>query len=210
MRFRAALLLAGAGLAGCSAWQGGSTAVAPVATAGLQLAPSAPTGTAPVAPAPDAGRTGSRGENGVVPLARAEAGQFAVQPSAVAEARLQPSAPTGTSTVAPVAATGSVSLQRAGIRPSAAPAAPRAASVSAAANPVNFALSTSHPVGQPVYPRSAGAAAAGCGRYVSGVAAQQAFLEAGGPQSDRLGLDPDGDGYACSFDPEPYRRAARS
>ncbi len=213
-----ALLLAGLGLAGCSAWQGGSTAVAPVAVASAQLEPSVPTGIAPVAAAPAAGQTGAWGATGAEPLARANDGSFAVVPSAAAEAALAPSVPDGTSNVAAVAPNGTAALVPAaaaratGTRPSApARTSPprRPEAVSDAANPVGFALATSHPVGQSVYPRSGGGAAAACSGYSSGVSAQQAFLMAGGPQSDRLGLDPDGDGYACSFDPEPYRRAAR-
>ena len=30
-------------------------------------------------------------------------------------------------------------------------------------------------------------------------------LERGGPQRDRLGVDPDGDGFACSWNPTPFR-----
>ena len=35
--------------------------------------------------------------------------------------------------------------------------------------------------------------------------AQRAFLAAGGPDQDRLGLDPDGDGFVCGWSPLPYR-----
>jgi hypothetical protein len=41
-------------------------------------------------------------------------------------------------------------------------------------------------------------------------AAQEAFLAAGGPERDRNNLDPDGDGFACWWDPEPFRRAMRA
>jgi hypothetical protein len=37
--------------------------------------------------------------------------------------------------------------------------------------------------------------------------AQIAFLERGGPKRDTLGLDPDGDGFACYWDPAPFRKA---
>ncbi len=213
-----ALLVAGLGLAGCSSWQGGSTAVAPISVASAQLQPSLATGIAPVAAAAPEGRTGAWGATGTEPLARVNDGSFAVVPSAVAEAALQPSAPEGTSNVAPVAAKGATGLvpaaaaRNTGTR-AAAPARTspprRPEAVTDASNPVGFALATSHPVGQSVYPRSGTGTAGACSGYSSGVSAQQAFLKAGGPQSDRLGLDPDGDGYACSFDPEPYRRAAR-
>lgn len=77
---------------------------------------------------------------------------------------------------------------------------------------VGFALSTSHPVGQAVYPRSntsAERAARACDRYTSDDLAQAAFLNSGGPERDTQGVDPDGDGYACKWDPERFRKAVR-
>jgi hypothetical protein len=77
-----------------------------------------------------------------------------------------------------------------------------------APNIVDYALATSHPRGTQLYRRSAfgaGGAAAKCAGYASPDLAQTAFLERGGPERDRLGLDPDGDGYACAWDPSPYR-----
>jgi hypothetical protein len=71
-----------------------------------------------------------------------------------------------------------------------------------------YAQQSSNALGQRVYDRSVGARVAGvgsCGRYRTGDDAQRAFLAAGGPQADRHGLDPDGDGFACQFDPGPYR-----
>lgn len=84
-----------------------------------------------------------------------------------------------------------------------------------ATNPVAFALATSHAVGDAVYARSERDLATAqsnnfCASYPSGMAAQEAFLGAGGPGSDRLGLDPDGDGYACQFDPTLFRNATNS
>ncbi|TGD44233.1 hypothetical protein EEB11_05965 [Pseudotabrizicola sediminis] len=75
-------------------------------------------------------------------------------------------------------------------------------------NIVDYALATSHPRGTQLYRRSGfgvGNTAAKCAGYASPDLAQQAFLERGGPERDRLGLDPDGDGYACTWDPSPYR-----
>lgn len=75
-------------------------------------------------------------------------------------------------------------------------------------NIVDYALATSHPRGTQLYRRSGfggGNTAAKCAGYASPDLAQQAFLERGGPERDRLGLDPDGDGYACAWDPSPYR-----
>ena len=74
-----------------------------------------------------------------------------------------------------------------------------------------FALATVHPVGTKVYRREGGVTpnevARACGRYASPELAQEAFLAAGGPQRDRRGMDPDGDGYVCGWDPAPFRMA---
>ena len=75
-------------------------------------------------------------------------------------------------------------------------------------NIVDYALATTHPKGTQLYKRSsfgAGNAAAKCAGYASPDLAQEAFLAKGGPEKDRLGLDPDGDGYACAWDPSPFR-----
>lgn len=75
---------------------------------------------------------------------------------------------------------------------------------------VAYALNTTHSVGQPIYRRtlaSKSRAARRCDGYSSNDMAQLAFLESGGPQRDRHGIDPDGDGYACGWDPGLYRRA---
>lgn len=81
-------------------------------------------------------------------------------------------------------------------------------------NIVAFALETVHPVGTQMYRRpgtqpSREAFLTRCAAYVSNDAAQRAFLEAGGPERDRRRLDPDGDGYACLWDPTPFRAAMR-
>ncbi|WP_049644064.1 hypothetical protein [Candidatus Rhodobacter oscarellae] len=75
-------------------------------------------------------------------------------------------------------------------------------------NIVQYALSSRHPRGQKLYRRgitSQRKHERACFQYVSSDLAQEAFLSAGGPQRDRLGLDPDGDGYACDWDPSRYR-----
>ncbi len=77
------------------------------------------------------------------------------------------------------------------------------------ANIVEFALSTQHNPGTQMYSRSALRLTdplVACARYGSPDLAQQAFLESGGPQRDRKGLDPDGDGFACDWDPRPFRQ----
>lgn len=71
-----------------------------------------------------------------------------------------------------------------------------------------YAKQSRNAVGDSIYSRSAGARVAGvgnCGRFRDGDAAQRAFLAGGGPQQDRYGVDPDGDGFACHWDPAPYR-----
>lgn len=80
-------------------------------------------------------------------------------------------------------------------------------------NIVAYALQTNNSVGQPIYsrinPLRGSMNASACGRYASPDLAQQAFLEAGGPENDRKSLDPDGDGFACGWDPTPFRNAMR-
>ncbi|SFC47996.1 hypothetical protein [Tropicimonas isoalkanivorans] len=75
---------------------------------------------------------------------------------------------------------------------------------------VAFALQTSNAVGQQVYSRSMPSQAKAqrnCANYPSPDLAQRAFLSGGGPQRDRYGIDPDGDGFVCGWSPEPFRRA---
>ncbi len=81
-------------------------------------------------------------------------------------------------------------------------------------NIVAFALETSNQVGQPIYSRSLIFAESrflkSCGKFTSPDQAQEAFLAAGGPKRDRKGMDPDGDGFACAWDPAPFRLAAQN
>ena len=79
-------------------------------------------------------------------------------------------------------------------------------------NIVAYAIKTSNPIGQPLYLRpfkSQNRSLWNCAKYVSDAAAQEAFLKAGGPERDRYGLDPDGDGFACRWDPTPFRAAIK-
>jgi hypothetical protein len=75
-----------------------------------------------------------------------------------------------------------------------------------------YALATTNPPGVKMYnrppfyltnPEKA------CAKFASPDLAQQAFLAAGGPQRDSKALDPDGDGFACSWDPRPFRNAKK-
>ncbi len=90
------------------------------------------------------------------------------------------------------------------VTPQAVPARPGATTPT----PIEFALLVSHLVGQKVYSRSPfgrGKSVANCARFASVDLAQDAFLKAGGPDRDKLRLDPDGDGYACGWNPAKYR-----
>lgn len=89
-------------------------------------------------------------------------------------------------------------------------AVPQRSGAAGGANLVEFALSTSHPVGTQMYRRGGlqfKSPDAACGRYVSADLAQEDFLNSGGPERDRKGLDSDGDGYACGWNPAPFRAA---
>ena len=76
-------------------------------------------------------------------------------------------------------------------------------------NIVAYALATNNPVGAQLYSRTGINAQnrfqRACARYASSDLAQEDFLARGGPEVDRLGVDPDGDGYACFWDPTPFR-----
>lgn len=79
-------------------------------------------------------------------------------------------------------------------------------------NIVAYALATTNTVGQPLYSRSRPSQerfSRACAAYPSPDRAQEAFLENGGPERDRQGMDPDGDGFACYWDPRPFRAARR-
>ena len=78
-------------------------------------------------------------------------------------------------------------------------------------NIVAYALATSHPVGTKVFARSGlnldTRNFRNCAKYSFPDLAQIDFLSKGGPERDSLALDPDGDGYACDWDPTPFRKA---
>jgi hypothetical protein len=77
---------------------------------------------------------------------------------------------------------------------------------------VKYALATTNPVGAKLYDRPAFYLVnlkTACSKFTSPDFAQQAFLAAGGPLRDPKGLDPDGDGFACDWDPTPFRNALK-
>ncbi|MBI1218249.1 MAG: hypothetical protein GC186_06845 [Rhodobacteraceae bacterium] len=79
-------------------------------------------------------------------------------------------------------------------------------------NLAQYALSTTNNVGQKRYDRvnifGHDSYLHACARYTSPDLAQMAFLKAGGPSRDPQGIDPDGDGFACDWDPAPFRKVS--
>jgi len=79
-------------------------------------------------------------------------------------------------------------------------------------NLFNYALATTHRVGEQRHTRRNLLRwqrwEAACAQYSNQDLAQEAFLAAGGPERDTENLDPDGDGFACWWDPSPFRQAA--
>ncbi len=77
-------------------------------------------------------------------------------------------------------------------------------------NIVEFALATNHAPGVQMFKRSGLGIRdvnSACAKFPSPDQAQQDFLAKGGPERDRMCVDPDGDGFACSWDPRPFRTA---
>lgn len=79
------------------------------------------------------------------------------------------------------------------------------------ASVARYAIESKHEVGTKMHRRfgilvSQSRLALRCKEYGSPDIAQQAFLDAGGPEKDELNLDPDGDGFVCGWSPDPYRR----
>lgn len=73
---------------------------------------------------------------------------------------------------------------------------------------VEYAVKAPNRLGESIYPRSSLALTSherACARYPNPEAAQEAFLKSGGPTRDPKNLDPDGDGFACSWDPTPFQ-----
>ncbi len=86
----------------------------------------------------------------------------------------------------------------------------RTGAAGAAVDLVQYALNAPNRKGETIYPRSRISISnsdRNCARYDTSEAAQQVFLKAGGPQRDSKNLDPDGDGFACYWDPTPFQKA---
>ena len=79
-------------------------------------------------------------------------------------------------------------------------------------NIVEYAINAPNVRGQEWYSRSILSGQTrmqrNCAKYNSPDAAQRDFLARGGPERDPRGIDPDGDGFACGWDPAPFKLAA--
>ena len=75
-------------------------------------------------------------------------------------------------------------------------------------NIVEYAINAPNRKGQEWYSRSIlsgqGRCERNCAGYNTPDAAQRDFLARGGPERDPRGIDPDGDGFACGWDPAPF------
>lgn len=82
-------------------------------------------------------------------------------------------------------------------------------------NIVEYALSAPNVKGQEWYSRfllfsSQSRYQRNCASYRTADDAQRDFLARGGPEKDPRGIDPDGDGFACGWDPAPFVLALQS
>lgn len=81
-------------------------------------------------------------------------------------------------------------------------------------NIVDYALNAPNSLGQEWYSRFKYSGQSryerNCSKYTSSDEAQRDFLARGGPERDIRGIDPDGDGFACAWDPAPFRLARAS
>ncbi len=71
-----------------------------------------------------------------------------------------------------------------------------------------YARETTNAVGEKIYRRAvikSRFSAVECGKFSTSDDAQRYFLANDGPEKDPLNLDPDGDGFACSWSPDFYR-----
>lgn len=93
------------------------------------------------------------------------------------------------------------------VQPTALPTAPQ----DTGPNIVEYALNAPNRVGQPWFSRfiwsGQGRFERNCASYRSPDEAQRDFLSRGGPDRDPRGIDPDGDGFACGWDPAPFLAA---
>ena len=71
-----------------------------------------------------------------------------------------------------------------------------------------FARNVSNKLGEKIYFRNflGTEVNSGCKKFLNKNAAQIFFLKNGGPKNDYHNIDTDGDGFACKWDPEIYRK----
>ena len=74
-----------------------------------------------------------------------------------------------------------------------------------------FARSVSNKLGEKIHYRNfiSSGSGSGCKKFLNENSAQIFFLENGGPKNDFYNMDVDGDGFACKWDPEIYRKIER-
>lgn len=148
------------------------------------------------------------------------------------EAALHGKAPTPSVIPVQLPAQAPTAAELAGTQPTQTTAAAGTVTVTAAGNaaksPSNLPVTTSGPYpgstpvlvryahqeqqspGTKVYTRTGGSvldAGRTCSGYASADIAQRAFISAGGPILDPRGMDPDGDGFVCGWDPRPVRNS---
>lgn len=102
--------------------------------------------------------------------------------------------------------------QQAAVREEIAPTAIPTRPSDTGPNIVAYALNAPNKKGQEWYSRSLLSGQSrferNCSDYNNPDAAQRDFLARGGPDRDPRGIDPDGDGFACGWDPAPFLLAA--
>ncbi|KEO57554.1 hypothetical protein [Thioclava indica] len=155
--------------------------------------------------APSIDASGTIGSDPSIP-APAMSGSAGSTIGADAMAALQQTAPAGDAMNATSGSTSAASSL------SAAPVAAQPILDNTASGPnlAAYALSVSNRPGQSVYKRGGihlTSTDKACAKYISADQAQIAFLASGGPQRDKMNLDPDGDGFACGWDPTPFQAA---
>jgi len=155
--------------------------------------------------APSIDASGTIGANPSIP-APAMSGGAGATIGADAMAALQQTAPAGDT----MSATGGSTSTASSLPTAPVAAQPILDNNASGPNLAAYALSVSNRPGESVYKRGGihlTSTDKACAKYVSADQAQIAFLASGGPQRDRLNLDPDGDGFACAWDPTPFQTA---
>lgn len=203
LRNMAMLAVAGLALAACNQNPPASNALAPVGYQGGYNAPAA------VASGPISSGPVASGPIGAAPIATSAGGvnpaPLAIQSSGISDEQ-EFTAVAGRETIESDAqrlAQAAAAYQV--IQPTALQ------QVDAGPNIVEYALNAPNSRGQAYYSRfifsGQGRFERNCAEYRSADDAQRDFLARGGPDRDSRGIDPDGDGFACGWDPAPFRAA---